>query len=231
MKAYKAFDKDMKCRDFQYEEGVTYTHEGDISLCSAGFHSCTLPFDCLSYYPLESMIAEVEVEGVSNERREDSKVVSSSLKITKMLSFNEFTQTQVQEVIALCRDVVSSAASSGEYSPTASSGEYSPAASSGYCSPAASSGYCSPAASSGNSSPASSSGNSSPASVKGEKSVACAIGRNSKVRGIKGSLLILVQYDDKWNPIKTHSHIVDGKKIKENTWYVLNGKNKFVAEE
>ena len=28
MKAYKGFNKDMTCRNFQYEEGKTYEHPG-----------------------------------------------------------------------------------------------------------------------------------------------------------------------------------------------------------
>lgn len=40
MKAYKVFNPDWTCRGFQYEIGKTYVHNGDISMCQAGFHAC-----------------------------------------------------------------------------------------------------------------------------------------------------------------------------------------------
>ena len=42
MKAYKAFNQDMTCRGFQYEEGKTYElPEGqEAELCERGFHAC-----------------------------------------------------------------------------------------------------------------------------------------------------------------------------------------------
>lgn len=54
MKGYKVFNPDWTCRDFQYEVGQTYTHDGDIEVCKAGFHFCQKPADCFDYYKFDS---------------------------------------------------------------------------------------------------------------------------------------------------------------------------------
>ena len=68
MKVYKATDKDMKCRDFQYELGKTAEVEGDIKLCESGLHACEMPLDVLGYYPPGdgSRYFEAELEDVSD---------------------------------------------------------------------------------------------------------------------------------------------------------------------
>ena len=54
MRGYKVFNNDWTCRDFQYEVGKTYKHDGKISLCGSGFHFCEKAVDCFNYYGFSS---------------------------------------------------------------------------------------------------------------------------------------------------------------------------------
>jgi hypothetical protein len=119
----------------------------------------------------------------------------------------------------------STAASSGDSSKAASSGDHSTAASSGYHSTAASSGYHSTAASSGDHSTAASSGNHSRAASSGVNSACSALGYKALVKGDIGNLLMCSEFDKKGKPLGGKADIVDGVKIKSDTWYsVLNAK-------
>ena len=67
MKAYKGFDKELKCRGFQFEIGKEY-EEKDASLCDMGFHACENPIDVLSYYPpADSRYCDVELDEISEQ--------------------------------------------------------------------------------------------------------------------------------------------------------------------
>ena len=92
MKAYKGFDKELKCRGFQYEIGKTYTMpEGeDVKLCECGFHACEKPIDCFGYYaPGVSRYCEVELADVSDERSDDSKRVAKTITIIRELTLDD----------------------------------------------------------------------------------------------------------------------------------------------
>ena len=88
-KAYKAFNADLTCRDFQYEEGKTYETEKRLILCGYGFHACLNLLDVFNYYYGEFgkdiVVHEVELEGVSEERIDDSKVVAKKITIGKRI--------------------------------------------------------------------------------------------------------------------------------------------------
>ena len=82
MKAYKGFNQDMTCLDFQYEEGKTYEMKGDVKCCEKGFHACEYPLDCFSYYaPSQSVYHEVEQDGELSRDGDDTKVASSKITV------------------------------------------------------------------------------------------------------------------------------------------------------
>lgn len=84
MKVYKATDKNMKCRGFQYELGKTAEVEGDIELCEKGLHACEMPLDVLGYYaPGDgSRYFEAELEDVSDEKHSHATGESGAASAT-----------------------------------------------------------------------------------------------------------------------------------------------------
>ena len=123
IKAYKGFDKDMKCRGLQYEEGKSY-EEQEAILCKNGFHACTNPIDVFAYYaPGESVYHEVELDDVSTKREGDSKLCGRKIRIGAGISMRDMIRAGVKIDI----DTVKTA-TSGDSSPAATSGNYSPAA-------------------------------------------------------------------------------------------------------
>lgn len=125
----------------------------------------------------------------------------------------------------------SKSASSGDSSKSASSGYYSQSASSGYGSKSVSSGYYSNSASSGNYSKSASSGYGSTAASSGEYSTAAssgefsacsALGYRAAVKGDLGNLLMASEYVDE-KPIGGLAALVDGKILKPQCWYIVEG--------
>ena len=80
MKCYKGFDKDLKCRDFQYEIGKEYKEER-AEICDTGFHACENPLDVFGYYvPADSRYCEVELDA-NDQKSDDSKRVGKKISI------------------------------------------------------------------------------------------------------------------------------------------------------
>ena len=121
--AYKMFDKDFKCRDFQYEEGKTYTHDGDVNVCESGFHACINPFDCWSYYDItDSRFAEVEADRLKDSKNDDSKIAAAEITIKAELHIAEFVKRCVKWLISNTVLKKDNEIASGDYSQLAASG-------------------------------------------------------------------------------------------------------------
>ena len=95
-KFYKGFNENLTCRGFQYEEGKTY-EENEADLCHKGFHACEDPLDCFSYYePRHSQFREVILEGISDQREDDSKVCAKKITIGARLNFSQLVKASFE---------------------------------------------------------------------------------------------------------------------------------------
>ena len=207
MKFYKGFDKDLKCRGFQYEIGKEYKEE-KADLCNKGFHACENPLDTFGYYkPGDgSRYCVVELDEVSEQKDgSDTKRCGKVIKIGAELDVAGICKAHFEYVTARCNPAKSNAAGDNE---SASAG-YRGSASAGYRGSASAGSWGSASA-----------GYRGSASA-GENGIACC--RGGKVKGGKGCAICCAELDDNGNNIGIVAAIVDGRNIKEDTWY--NAKN------
>ena len=223
--AYKGFDKDLKCRGFQYEVGKEYKQEGKIKCCNNGFHACEFPLDVFRYYaPGENCrYCTVTQSGETDKEKDDSKVASSKIHIETEIGLDGIIKAGVKFIL----DKVnwknkkesntgdqSAATNTGNYSAATNTGYYSAATNTGdqatntgdqsaatntgYQSAATNTGYQSAATNTGNRSAATNTGNYSAATNTGDYSAATNTGNRSaaKVSG-KESIAIVTGKDSK----------------------------------
>lgn len=100
IKGYKGFDKDLKCRNYQYEVGKDYEHDGKVSCCNSGFHFCENPMDVFNYYnPADSRYCEVEGSGNTDKDSDDSKVAVSKLHISAEIGLKGIIEAGVKFIL------------------------------------------------------------------------------------------------------------------------------------
>ena len=207
IKGFKGFDKDLKCRGYQYELGQDFQEEGKIEACSKGFHFCENPFDVFSYYPPSAenginRYCVVEGGGSIDKDSDDTKIACSKLHISAEIGLKGLVEAGAKFIL----DKVN-----WKDCKESNTGDYSAATNTGYRSAATNTGY------------------QSAAEVSGKDSIAIVTGKDSKAKGSIGCWIVLTErgeWDGNTYPIKEVKAVkVDGGLIKPDTFYKLdNGK-------
>ena len=202
---YKGFDKDFKCRGFQYEVGNTYETDDDIACCNRGFHACESPIEVFDYYDmLTSRFAEVEQSGKIDKEAASTKTCSSRIKIKAELKLADIINLGVEwlkEITSPSKIEANNTSNDGDYAKIGSSGYYAKIGSSGDYAQIGSS---------------------------GQDSVIMCAGHDSKAKAAIGSWITLAEWkriEDVWKPICVKTEQVDGKRIKADAYYrLIDGK-------
>ncbi|EOD1337901.1 hypothetical protein ACFDZ4_003486 [Salmonella enterica] len=203
---FKGFNKDLKCRDFQFEIGKTFHHDGKVEACVSGFHACECPFDVFSYYsPADSRFAETISFGITNREEDgDTKIASASITIKAELTLPQFIQRGIEWIWSKIDKSLEQQIMCGNRSA---------------------------ATNTGNRSAATNTGNWSAAEVSGSQSVAAAFGIEGKARASEGGAIVLCYRDEDGELIHIRASKVGENGIMPNTWYQLNEDGEFVACE
>ena len=147
MKAYKGFNKDMTCRDFQYEEGKAY-HTDKADCCKEGFHACEYPLDCLGYYnPNRSVYHEVELSGEMDKDGDNSKVCATDIKIGARLSIAGLVKAAIDFTMSKAKPEKKSdenhgaSSATGRLGASSATGYWGASSATGHCGASSATGY------------------------------------------------------------------------------------------
>ena len=210
MKGYKGYNKGLICRGKQYAENTVFEEE-NAEICKSGMHFCENPFDVLEHYGYVNNKAELneftEVEALGDCLTNDNKkYTTKKLKIGAKLSIAGFCKAFVDFTFSKINWKNSAATNTG---------------------------YMSAATNTGNYSAATNTGDNSAATVEGKNSFAIATGIGSKAKGKLGCYIAVAEWENingEWQIKNFKAHKVDGKTIKEDTFYMLKN-GKFVIAE
>ncbi len=193
IKGFKGFDKDLKCRGYQYEVGQDFQEEGKIESCSKGFHFCKNPFDVFSYYPPSAenginRYCVVEGGGSIDEDSDGTKIACSKIHISAEIGLKGLVEAGIKFILDKvnwkdCKKsntgYRSAATNTGDQSAATNTGDRSAATNTGYRSAATNTGDRSAATNTGYQSAATNTGNYSAATNTGNYSAATNTGYRS----------------------------------------------------
>ena len=196
MKGYKGFEKGLICRGKQYAENTIFEEE-NAEICKSGMHFCENPFDALDYYGYVNDKAELN-EFAEVEALDECETDDNKKYSTKKLKIGARLN-----IAGLVKAFVDFTFKKVDFENST-------------------------ATNTGERSAATNTGDWSAATVEGKESFAIATGIESKAKGKKGCYIAVAEWkktEDGYTLVNFRARKVDGKIIKEDTFYTLkNGK-------
>ena len=147
IKSYKGFNKDMTCKDYQFEEGQEYETER-AEACEEGFHTCEYPLDVFEYYnPAESVFHQVEQSGEISRKGNDNKVASTKIKIGASINIAGLVKAAIEYTTSR---ITQGKTSNDDYSASSNTGDCGASSNTGYRGASSNTGYCGASSNTGN---------------------------------------------------------------------------------
>ena len=203
--AYKGFNTDLTCRDFQFQIGETYTHDGKVEACASGFHACENPMDVFNYYNPTSRFAIVECSGeISKESDGDSKIACGSIHIKAEIGLPTLISKAVDLILSKIKWETAKESNTGDRSAATNTGDQSAATNTGDL---------------------------SAAEVTGVNSIAAAFGYSSKAKAGESGAIVCVYRNDDYELIHIRASKVGDNGIQAGKWYTLDKNGEFIESK
>lgn len=204
MKGFKGFEKDFSCRGKQYEENTTYEEHG-VGCCHKGvMHFCEDPWEVLNHYDL------VDENGDFSEFAE-VEALGPVWNDGEKRATNKIHIGAKLGFKGFLKACINFTLEKTKYESNGTN-------------------------SSGDSAQIGSSGDSAKINSTGVDAVIMCAGKESYAKGKKGSWITLAEWKKdvekgRYVPVCVKTERVDGKKIKEDTYYTLKSGEFVEAEE
>src|SRR6185312_4087525 len=201
----KGFDQKLRCRDFQFEVGKTYTHDGSVRICESGFHAIEgYPLAVFDFYPPgASRYGDVDQSGQLG--RQGDKTVSAVLTVKAELTIPDLVTRAIAWIVSRldpaktehatghgsassatryrsassATGLGSASSATGDQSASSATGHRSASSATGYRSASSATGYQSASSATGYRSASSATGDQSASSATGDQSASSATGYRS----------------------------------------------------
>lgn len=121
IEGYKGTDKNIRCRDYQFNLGEKHVHEGEVELCGSGFHFCTKLEHVFSYYNIRFGHRFFKVKALVKKNYfsegsfaendyvygygmiKDSKVTAKEIILTEELTYDDLKE-RIKQYLPMIED-------------------------------------------------------------------------------------------------------------------------------